>query len=235
MSNQTKTKAESSAKSARQSADSSLHASPEALSAILTEYSELRQEIRNAQTKQSGMLSLYMTIIAAIFTAALQLYTHVQDNGSNILTPQAIAFVFIGILPLATAFMGINYHNEVYRQVKLSAYIYLLECKVNKAYPLVDAQTMDWERWVHGVEAKPFLKRVNNYNYYVSTCLFLAVGPVSILFGFMMLSFSFNLYVWISLGVTVIGYTFFLLFLVNYIRKFNELLRGVPTYQRKHL
>ena len=204
--------------------------SNDALTAMLTEYSELRQEIRNAQSKQTGMISLYVTILAAIFAAAAQIYTSVIGTVSA-MSPQVIAAVFIGILPLATEFMGVIYLDQVYRQVKLGVYVHIIEQRVNKTFPNGKELTMNWESWAQDIEDEGFFSKTNNYNYYVSLSLFILVEPISILFGLIMLSPNFGTYVWIGIGAAFIGFISLLLFFKGYKRKFDELMILIPSFK----
>lgn len=204
--------------------------SQEVLQAMLAEYSELRQEIRNAQSKQTGMISLYVTILAAIFAAAAQIYTSVIGTVSA-LSPQVIAAVFIGILPLATEFMGVIYLDQVYRQVKLGVYVHIIEQRINKTFPNGKELTMNWESWAQDIEDEGFFSKTNNYNYYVSLSLFIIVEPISILFGLIMLSPNFETYVWIGIGAAFIGFIGLLLFFKGYKRKFDELMILIPSFK----
>jgi hypothetical protein len=200
-------------------------ASFEVLSAMLAEYSELRQEIRNAQAKQTSLITSYITVFVAIFTLAANLYAEFPSR----LDMPIVITVFFALVPFATTFMGAIYLDQVYRQVKLGVYISDVESNINRSFPntKISVPTMGWEHWAQAHEGRNVFTRINHYNYYVCLMLFLVVTPVSVYFGLLLIKHD-PIWSTIGLRLSAVAYSCYFLYAGVYMIRLFKLFKKIP-------
>lgn len=87
---------------------------------VMTEYTELRAELRDFTSRQFTVISATFTILASLFTFGVTLM-----SGENDIDFQFISIIFYVIIPCFSMFSGILWLNYVYRQVKIGVYISL--------------------------------------------------------------------------------------------------------------
>ncbi|EOS65409.1 hypothetical protein [Oscillibacter sp. 1-3] len=119
----------------------------EALQALLTEYSSLREEAQHDDTHQIQLVTITFSTLAAAAGAAAALFSEVPEKTS-------VFFAFV-VLPCLAMFMGLLWIDLIYRRTRFGCYTRLLEDKINallqpNAQP--PQQFMAWEHWLQALE-----------------------------------------------------------------------------------
>ena len=84
----------------------------------LTEYSELRAELRDINSKQFTVISATFTILASLLTFGITLMSSQYE-----IDPKFISAILYVIIPCFSMFSGILWLDYVCRQVKIGVYI----------------------------------------------------------------------------------------------------------------
>ena len=92
---------------------------------ILTEYVELRAEIRNSMQLQYTLLSLFITAMGIVFAL---IFKSNEDSIVNAIIMQSVGLCMI---PGISAFCGAIWLDQVYRQIRIGSYIYKIEERIN--------------------------------------------------------------------------------------------------------
>lgn len=179
---------------------------------VLTEYQELRAEIRCCMQLQCTIMSLFVTAIGIVFTLMFK-----TDN--NGIYNTIIQIVGMCLIPGMSAFCGTLWVAQVFRQIRIGSYIYELEEKANKIvkikstntqkkyYPVlywehcVDHQNTDISNLKFLMKFKWHLNYINpNFLYYYVGLGFFAVIPfISWLIVCQQAGLIFN--IWSILGI----------------------------------
>lgn len=190
----------------------------------LTEYSELRAELRDIISKQFTVISATFTILASLLTFGITLMSSQYE-----IDPKFISAIFYVIIPCFSMFSGILWLDYVCRQVKIGAYISLIETKINKMFVSdKDINNMEkcplfWEHYADSEAHRHFLFKSNHWNYYFSMALYLGLPAVSICY----LKFIENgkWYSWCY--VTLFVALCFLIFLFGYLNIINSHIKKI--------
>lgn len=121
----------------------------EALQALLTEYSCLREEAQHDDTHQIQLVTITFSTLIAIAGAAAAFFNGLPERVSVFL-----AFV---ALPCLAMFMGLLWIDLIYRRSRFGCYTKLLENKINALLqPHVQAprKFMEWEHWIRSLEER---------------------------------------------------------------------------------
>ncbi len=190
----------------------------------LAEYSALRAELRETIAKQFKVISTTFTLLASLFTAGATLIS------SNVQTkPTFMSLLFYVIIPCFSMFSGILWLDYVYRQVKIGAYISLVETKLNamfvKSEELQDVTKcpMFWEHYADEEAHRSFLLKSNHWNYYFSMALYIGLPLVSI--GYFKVVEHGQWYSWC--WVTALVLLCFATFLIGYITVINKNIKEI--------
>ena len=187
-------------------------------SLVMTEYKELRQEVRNSFQIQNSLIALDASISGILIGLGMSIFLN-GNYGEKYY--YAISFLFCAIMPAVSMFLGIIWLDQVYRQVKLGAYIRNLENIVNRN---VNAQNDDninvlnWEHWVaQENQGKPLLLRTNYYYYFFCMAVFLLCPIICLLYGLWMVKYNVS-NIWLPIAIGVITYILFVGFSIRYVR-----------------
>lgn len=202
--------------------------------AMLTEYQQLRTEMREIMQRQYTMLNLIVTTLGVVLGIGIKIY---QDLPEEKIEAQGalIAFVFCLLIPGMMAFLGALWLDGVYRQTKIGTYISVLERKLNALLGGDNApavEIMGWERWNcndFSGNRRSLLFRINYYQYYISLGLFLVVPPLSILMSFHMVK-GFPPRLILCVGAAC--YVLFWLFAAVYIRRIESRAKEITAAER---
>lgn len=93
---------------------------------MLIEYGELRSEIRGCMQLQCTLLTLFVTAIGIVFALLF------KTDGNDITDGMTIQSVGVCLIPGISAFCGVLWLDQVFRQVRIGSYIYELEERVNR-------------------------------------------------------------------------------------------------------
>lgn len=149
------------------------------ISAILTEHSDIRQQIRACQNSQFIIVGILASTSGLLFSLGMEYYA---DNEMY-----AVKWIYIVLFPATVLLLGIIWLDQAYRLKRASCYSTLLEVKINK---LLDRSMKDmspalyWEEWLlENTSTGGFFTRVDKYYYYVMLGLFFSLPACSIWFG----------------------------------------------------
>lgn len=202
---------------------------------VMTEYSELRSELREIISKQFTVISATFTILASLFTLAITLMASKEE-----VDPKFISTIFYVIIPCFSMFSGILWLDYVYRQVKIGVYISLIETKINKMFVSkkyindINKCPLFWEHYADSEAHKNFLLKSNHWNYYFSMALYLGLPAVSMCY----LKFIEN-GIWYSwCYVTLFVALCFIVFFVGYLNVINSQIKkinNVSLFQKEKI
>ncbi len=190
----------------------------------LTEYSELRAELREIISKQFTVISATFTILASLFTFGITLM-----SSKNKVDPEFISTIFYVIIPCFSMFSGILWLDYVHRQVKLGVYISLIETKINKKFvseeKLNDMNEcpMFWEHYADSEAHRHFFLKSNHWNYYFSMALYLGLPIISISYLKFIKNGTWYPWCYITLFVALC----FVVFLVGYLNIINDQIKKI--------
>lgn len=183
---------------------------------ILTEYVELRAEIRNSMQLQYTLLSLFITAMGIVFAL---IFKSNEDSVVNVIVMQSVGLCMI---PGISAFCGAIWLDQVYRQIRIGSYIYKIEERINillgsdkNGFP-----ALYWEHCVNSENTNISRARlkINYLNpnfiyYYIGLMVFICIPIVLWILVYYQNGISIN--IWTILGISfTICYVFFAVFIV---------------------
>lgn len=183
---------------------------------ILTEYVELRAEIRNSMQLQYTLLSLFITAMGIVFAL---IFKSNEDSIVNAIIMQSVGLCMI---PGISAFCGAIWLDQVYRQIRIGSYIYKIEERINillgsdkNGFP-----ALYWEHCVNSentnisrVRLKINYLNPNFIYYYIGLMVFICIPIVSWILVYYQNGISIN--IWSILGISfTICYVFLAVFIV---------------------
>ena len=183
---------------------------------ILTEYVELRAEIRNSMQLQYTLLSLFITAMGIVFAL---IFKSNEDSIVNAIIMQSVGLCMI---PGISAFCGAIWLDQVYRQIRIGSYIYKIEERIN--YILGSDKNgfpaLYWEHCVNSentnisrVRLKINYLNPNFIYYYIGLMVFICIPIVSWILVYYQNGISIN--IWSILGISfTICYVFLAVFIV---------------------
>ncbi|MDQ0359455.1 hypothetical protein [Breznakia pachnodae] len=156
------------------------------LDSILAEYKEVKAESIHKLQIQITIISLYITIFGVLLTLGFQ-----QHILSSIIHSM---YFYCLIFPVISISISVIWIDQVYRQIKLSSYILLIEKKVNELLGVnnnIDEAAMFWEQWLRNDrEDKNF---IHNYSFYcICLGIFLLFPLVSWFCGYFIIGGEYN-------------------------------------------
>lgn len=196
----------------------------EFINVIMTEYTELRAELRDFTSRQFTVISATFTILASLFTFGVTLM-----SGENDIDFQFISIIFYVIIPCFSMFSGILWLNYVYRQVKIGVYISLIETKINKRFVSVEKLNdmyscpLFWEHYADNEANCHFFLKTNHWNYYFSMALYIGLPIVSICYLKFIKGGIWYTWCYITLFVALC----FIVFIFGYIKSINQQIKKI--------
>lgn len=156
------------------------------------DYKYAKQEVLLTVELQYKLLSLLVTATAAVFV-------YILDKDENDL--RQIGFCACLIVPGLYSFFGALWLDQVFRQRRLTAYIYQIE-ETASFYPGING----WEHYVQGARLKNKLNLPSRGYYFICLGLFFFFPPVTFVLACIFkvgnaLSYSHELFIPARIGV----------------------------------
>lgn len=176
----------------------------EFINVSLTEYKELRSELRDIISRQFLIISLTITILGTLFGFSVEKTTNVE-------------LIFLLIIPCVSIFSGILWLDCIYRQVKMGTYISLIENKINKLFSYDNKNALNWEHYADAEANTSFIKKINHWGYYFGLAFYLLMPAVSFVYSICVIK-KWHWMGWIS----VLMYICFVFFMFGYFKALSE-------------
>lgn len=185
----------------------------------LTEYKELRGELREVIARQNSVL---LSSIAQ-FATLVGIGVAIISSEKALDLKMWIGNLFCVVIPCITLLLGIIWIDLAYRQIRTAAYIYKMENQINKLIHVDCCQAEDrkalfWEHYVDKKLGENGNKRFEIISYACSVTTYLILPLLLFVVGL-------NLYGWqhtylISLIVFVLSVWFIFKYIIGILREY---------------
>lgn len=183
----------------------------EFINVSLTEYRELRSELRDIISRQFLIISLTITAISTLFGFYV-------EKTNNIVNSEII---FALLIPCLSTFSGILWMDCIYRQVKIGTYISVVENKINELFSENEHKALNWEHYADSEAKETFIKKINHFQYYFGLAFYLLMPMISFLYLLSIIKkWDFTLLCFLILSILM--YIFFIIFIRLYLKSISK-------------
>ncbi|MBE6733064.1 MAG: hypothetical protein E7561_03615 [Ruminococcaceae bacterium] len=148
----------------------------------ITEYKELRTELREVMSRQSSVLLSTITqfvALGSLGTAVLSVSEEIIKNSKL-----WVGGLFYFVIPCLTILLGIIWMDLAYRQVSIASYIYLIEEQIidiihNEDSDYLNRKVLYWEHFIDKKNKINPFTNINMWSYICSVIVYIVL-PVAL-------------------------------------------------------
>ncbi len=174
----------------------------------------ISEDYKHAKEELLTTIELQYKILSILVTASAAVFVYILDRDEN--ESRQLVFCACLIVPGLYAFFGIMWLDQVYRQRRLAAYMFMLEELMQHSDPWYNG----WEHFVQGNREEDKRNWPSRFYYHICLGLFFAFPPATYIFACVykagnVVSSQHELHIPARLGIGL--YIAFLVFAIIYI------------------
>lgn len=150
------------------------------INVLLHEYSEQHSHQRDKMLSQQELSAVLLSAIGALFANSsykeILNITNSASGATVYISSLVTCFILSFLFPLLIILISIIWLDNVYKQVRLTFYLYILEERINELFD--DASPLSFEHVINIQKGKNIFKKVNRYYYYSVYLILSILSPI---------------------------------------------------------